>query len=99
VRDRRTLTSVLELLPGVGPARRKALLTHLGSAEAVSRATEAEIAAVPGIGAALAKRLHAALAEAAGDHAQEIMSDAHSGSASPPKTMAEAEEEGAWGEE
>ncbi len=101
VRDRRTLTSVLELLPGVGPARRKALLSHLGSAEAVSRATEAEIAAVPGIGASLAKRLHAALAEAAGDGAQEITSNAHSAPASSPDVNAapDAAEEVAWGEE
>lgn len=54
VRQRASLTSVLEEIPGVGPARRKALLRTLGSAAAVADADEATLAAVPGVGPALA---------------------------------------------
>ncbi len=61
LRSRRALASALEELPGVGPARRKALLTTLGSAQAVARASEEELAAVQGIGPALAASIHAAL--------------------------------------
>lgn len=57
VRSEDRLQSVLEEIPGVGPARRKALLTALGSAEAVADADEATLAAVPGIGPALARTL------------------------------------------
>jgi excinuclease ABC subunit C len=58
VRDRRNLTSTLDALPGIGPARRKALLQHLGSLSAVMEASEEQLAAVPGIGAALAASIH-----------------------------------------
>jgi excinuclease ABC subunit C len=54
VRSKTRLTSKLDGIPGVGPARRKALLTHLGSVSAVQRASVPEIAAVPGIGPRLA---------------------------------------------
>ncbi|MHB9143791.1 MAG: excinuclease ABC subunit UvrC [Symbiobacteriia bacterium] len=47
--------SVLDDVPGVGPVRKKALLRHFGSAAALKRATAAEIAAVEGIGGALAE--------------------------------------------
>ena len=60
-RRKNKLTSVLEAIPGVGPARRKALLKHLGSAKAVVRASEADLAAVPGVGPALAAQIYAAL--------------------------------------
>jgi excinuclease ABC subunit C len=43
------LASQLERVPGVGPARRKTLLKHFGSVEAVRAATVEEIAALPGI--------------------------------------------------
>jgi excinuclease ABC subunit C len=61
VRDRKNLLSVLEAIPGVGPARRKVLLKTLGSAHGVAEADEATLAAVPGIGPALAAVIHAAL--------------------------------------
>ncbi len=61
VRSRRALTSALEELPGVGPARRTALLKALGSAKAVVQASPEELAAVPGIGPQLAASIHAAL--------------------------------------
>lgn len=61
VRRKNTLSSVLEAIPGVGPGRRKALLRHLGSAEAVLSATPEQLAAVPGFGPALAAQIHRAL--------------------------------------
>ncbi len=48
------MASVLEEIPGVGPVRRKALLEHFGSLDAIRRATVEEIASVPGIGPELA---------------------------------------------
>lgn len=44
----------LEDIPGVGPARRRALLSHFSSIKAISEAAEREIAAVPDIGPVLA---------------------------------------------
>ena len=59
VRGRNQLVSALEGIPGVGPERRKALLTHLGSAEAVASADVSALAEVPGIGPAMAVQIHA----------------------------------------
>ncbi|MEZ4240958.1 MAG: excinuclease ABC subunit UvrC [Myxococcota bacterium] len=61
VRSRATITSLLEEIPGVGPARRKALLRALGSAEAVADAPVDQLAEVSGIGPELARTIHAAL--------------------------------------
>ena len=49
--------SALDDLPGVGPARKRALLRVFGSTRALKEATVEEIAAVPGIGDALAARI------------------------------------------
>ena len=49
--------SALDDLPGVGPARKRALLRVFGSTRALKQATVEEIAAVPGIGDALAARI------------------------------------------
>lgn len=61
VRSKEAVGSILDEVPGVGPARRTALLRHLGSAEAVFAADEATLASVPGVGEAFAKRLWKAL--------------------------------------
>jgi excinuclease ABC subunit C len=61
VRGQANLTSVLEGIPGVGKARRNALLTALGSAEGVAMATEEELATVAGVGPALARTIYATL--------------------------------------
>jgi excinuclease ABC subunit C len=60
VRSKNQLVSVLEGIPGVGAARRKALLRALGSAEAVARADERTLSEVPGIGKAMASQIYAA---------------------------------------
>ncbi|MBW2252996.1 MAG: excinuclease ABC subunit UvrC [Deltaproteobacteria bacterium] len=60
-RSKETLTSVLEAIPGVGPARRKALLQHLGSARAVADADVDALVSVPGVGAVLAQTIYRTL--------------------------------------
>src|SRR5206468_1483182 len=47
-RAQRTITSELLAVPGIGPARRRALLERFGSLAGVKTATPAEIAALPG---------------------------------------------------
>ena len=49
----------LDEIPGIGPARKRALLAHFGSAKAVSRAGLADLKAVEGISAAMAEAVHA----------------------------------------
>ncbi|MCA9546696.1 MAG: excinuclease ABC subunit UvrC [Myxococcales bacterium] len=61
LRQKSTLTSALDEIPGVGPGRRRALLRAFGSVRGVTQASEAQIAAVPGIGAALAATIAEAL--------------------------------------
>ncbi|MDP8903993.1 MAG: excinuclease ABC subunit UvrC [Chloroflexota bacterium] len=53
--------SALDELPGVGPARKRALLRVFGSTRQMRSATVDEIAAVPGISRALAERIRAGL--------------------------------------
>lgn len=60
-RRKGTLGSALEGIPGVGPARRRALLRALGSARGVMAADIDALAAVDGIGPSLAASIHAAL--------------------------------------
>ena len=48
----------LDDVPGVGAARKRALLGHFGSAKAVTRAGLADLKAVPGISEALAQTIH-----------------------------------------
>ena len=59
-------TSELDDVPGLGPARRAALLRHFGSVRKISSATEAEIAGLPGFGPRLAQAVLGALAPGAG---------------------------------
>ena len=47
LRDRRTIQSVLDAIPGIGPTIRTSLLKTLGSARRVREASVAELAAVP----------------------------------------------------
>jgi excinuclease ABC subunit C len=57
LRSRRTLRSRLQEIPGVGPQRQKALLSHFGSVTAIRKATLKEIARLPGFGEELAARI------------------------------------------
>ncbi|HSX32159.1 MAG TPA: excinuclease ABC subunit UvrC [Candidatus Saccharimonadales bacterium] len=55
LKEKRTTTSLLDDIPGIGPATRKKLLRQFGSMRGVKAATEVEIAAV--VGPKLAKTL------------------------------------------
>ncbi len=57
-RDRAMTASILDGLPGVGPVRKRALLTYFGSPDAVLDASREELEAVPGIPGKLARDLH-----------------------------------------
>jgi excinuclease ABC subunit C len=57
-RARRYNESVLESVPGLGPAKRRALLRHFGGLQGVLRAGTADFEQVTGIGAALARSLY-----------------------------------------
>ncbi|HST55014.1 MAG TPA: excinuclease ABC subunit UvrC [Solirubrobacteraceae bacterium] len=57
-RDKAMTSSLLDELPGVGPARKRALLAHFGSPEAVVGASSEELQAVPGLPAKVARELH-----------------------------------------
>ena len=44
--------------PGLGPARRRALLTHFGGLQGVMRAGAADLEKVTGVGAAMARSIY-----------------------------------------
>jgi len=56
-RSRRTITSELLAIPGIGPNRRRVLLERFGSLAGVKTATPAEIASLPGFSVRLAERI------------------------------------------
>jgi len=56
-RSKRTITSELLTVPGIGPQRRRMLLERFGSVAGVRTATPEEIASLPGFSRALAERL------------------------------------------
>lgn len=62
LRSKQRLRSGLDDIPGVGPAKRKALLAHFGSIKRVREASIDDLAALPGINRDLADRILAALA-------------------------------------
>ncbi|MBV9466402.1 MAG: excinuclease ABC subunit UvrC, partial [Solirubrobacterales bacterium] len=57
-RDRAMTASVLDDLPGVGPARKRALLNHFGSPDAILTASREELEAVPGLPGKLAREMY-----------------------------------------
>ena len=54
-RSKAMTASELDTVPGLGPARRRALLEAFGTVRAIRAATPEELAAVPGIGPGLAR--------------------------------------------
>ena len=58
LRAKERLGSPLDAVPGIGPARRKALLRHFGSLKRVSAATTEELTQVPGVTPAMAEAIH-----------------------------------------
>ncbi|HET9323890.1 MAG TPA: excinuclease ABC subunit UvrC [Gaiellaceae bacterium] len=63
-REARARESIFDTLPGVGPARRRALIRHFGSAEQFLAASQEELEGVPGIPAKTAREIYAQLHKA-----------------------------------
>ncbi len=59
LRSQRTLRSVLDTIPGVGPTIRTSLLKTLGSARRIRESSVAELAAVPKVTPRLAQKIYA----------------------------------------
>ncbi len=49
---------MLDDLPGVGPARKRALLAHFGSPDAILAASREELESVPGVPGKLAREVY-----------------------------------------
>ena len=60
-RDKKRGSSVLEVIPGLGPKRRRELLNHFGGIQGVLKASEREIAQVEGIGKTTASQIYKSL--------------------------------------
>jgi excinuclease ABC subunit C len=60
-RSKRMTASALDTVPGLGQARRTALVTHFGSLARLKQATVEQVTEVPGIGVATARAVLAAL--------------------------------------
>jgi excinuclease ABC subunit C len=60
-RSKRFNESILETVPGLGPAKRKALLQHFGGLQGILKAGRMDLELAPGIGPALAQNLYDAL--------------------------------------
>jgi excinuclease ABC subunit C len=63
-RDTKAKESIFDTLQGVGPARRRALLRHFGSAERFLAASQEELEGVPGMPAKTARSIYAQLHKA-----------------------------------
>jgi excinuclease ABC subunit C len=63
-RDAQARQSILDALPGVGPARKRALLRHFGSPERLLAASSEELEGVPGVPAKTGRQIYAALHKA-----------------------------------
>ncbi len=57
-RSKALVTSELDEIPGIGPARKKALLHHFGSARGVKQAGLADLEAAPGISREMANKIY-----------------------------------------
>jgi excinuclease ABC subunit C len=57
-RAKSQMANPLDEVPGVGAARKRALLAHFGSAKAVTRANLADLKAVDGVSEALAEKIY-----------------------------------------
>jgi excinuclease ABC subunit C len=68
-RSRSMTESALDGIPGLGQARRKALITHFGSLKRLRAATVDDVLEVPGIGRRTAEAVVAAVATEQGQPA------------------------------
>jgi len=61
VRAKRAVQSILDDVEGVGPTKKRALLRRFGSVRAMREAPVSDLAAVAGVGNALAERIKQAI--------------------------------------
>ena len=61
LREREARRSLLDDVPGVGASRKEALLREFGSVRSIAEHTAEEIAEVPGVGIATARKIKEAL--------------------------------------
>ena len=83
-RAARTITSELLQIPGVGPTKRRALLTAFGSLQGVKTASVDAIAELPGFSPVSARRLLLALGVSVPDLSPPTAADAPDGGSAPP---------------
>ncbi len=86
-RSARMTGSALDDVPGLGPARRSALLKHFGSVRKLRQADASEIAAVPGMGRRTAVAVLAALGGSTGAPrglGDSVLQDSTVGQPEPP---------------
>jgi excinuclease ABC subunit C len=57
LRKKRIIRSELDQIPGIGPARRKTLLTHFGSVERIKQASLEELSQIEGISQKVAENI------------------------------------------
>jgi len=59
IRRRRDIREAgLQEIPGIGPSRKRALLQHFGTLQAIERASPADLAKVPGVSAETARKIY-----------------------------------------
>jgi len=62
-RDKAGIASQLDAVPGIGPIRRKALLTHFGGLQEIRQASTEELLTIPGITIKLAQTIRETLGQ------------------------------------
>ncbi len=71
LRSKEQVHSILDEIPGVGPVRRKALMKGFQTLEEIKRASEEEIAKVPGINEKVAEQVYAFFHKDVEEHGKE----------------------------
>lgn len=66
-RGKEMVKSALDTVPGLGPAKREALIKHFGSLKQLSEASAEELQEVPGIGPAMAQKIRERFAAGPGN--------------------------------
>jgi excinuclease ABC subunit C len=61
VKQKSDFSSLLDRIPGIGPARKTILLKHFGSLRQVQNASLADLQMTPGIGGELAEKIYSSL--------------------------------------
>jgi excinuclease ABC subunit C len=58
LRTKSSMSSILDDIPGVGSTRKQKLLKHMGSLKRITKASEEELANIPGIGGSMASIIY-----------------------------------------